>query len=287
MFIFWVYPAAVYAEKSDSLFTRYEAIYPAFAEIVDSLLSDCPDDCAYLMEMHRNTGSEIMYIDVQRFHPCGKWSFGTSECYGVISDGRSVIYLEGDKDYDLIFVTGDYYPADSIRETLGNYIDDSNFSMFVFDKFRFYTIGTDLKLNPISDVLLSNRDPYHITDVDGHLVYIPKYVSDDGYVKFYCQYYTEDHTEIGAVRHFPDIRIRPQRMKIRKLLSKNKETVNLSAIFFYDPISKYSEIRHCNSDIKPELRTVCEQVVSENRKHLINSIDESQPYVVRVWISEK
>lgn len=142
------------AEKSDSLFMRYEAVYPAFRPIVDSLLDGCPKGCAYIMDLHRNTGSERTQILVQRFEYHNAGLFDTTDCYGVISDENNFIYLYCDKEYDLLSPTGEYIAAASC----------------------------------------------------GCPVYTPEYVSDNGAIKFACQYFMKNGNEVHAVKHQKELK---------------------------------------------------------------------------------
>ena len=142
--LMFLFSTASGAEKSDSPFMRYEAIYPAFKAIVDSLLHRCPDNCAYIMDLYRDAGSEQTQISVQRFETNREVPFSTASCYGVICYENSFIYIEGDKEYDLLADTGEYITADLIRKSDYEWIDDSNPSLFIFDKLHLYTIGDDL-----------------------------------------------------------------------------------------------------------------------------------------------
>lgn len=276
------------AEKSDSLFMRYEAVYPAFRPIVDSLLNGCPEDCAYIMDLHRNTGSERTQILVQRFEYNNAGLFDTTDCYGVISDEYNFIYLYGDKECDLLLPTGECIAAASCdKSNLEDfYLDDSNMSMYIFDKLRLYMVCNDLRLRPISEIRLSNKYPYHIVDIYGCPVYTPEYVSNNGTIKFACQYFMKNGDDVHAVRHFPDILVKRGSVKLRKYVAKNypREYLSLSVVFFYDPVTGYFEVRHCNNYCDPMLKLMLEDVIKKNCKMIVRKIDKKEPCVVRIFI---
>ena len=87
-----------------------------------------------------------------------------------------------------------------------------------------------------------NKYPYHIVDIYGCPVYTPEYVSDNGTIKFDCQYFMKNGNDVHAVRHFPDILVKRGSVKLRKYVAKNypREYLNLSIVFFYDPVTGYS-----------------------------------------------
>ncbi len=80
-------------------------------------------------------------------------------------------------------------------------LEDSNMSMYIFDKLRLYMVSNDLRLKPISEIRLSNKYPYHIVDIYGCPVYTPEYVSDNGTIKFDCQYFMKNGDDVHAVKH--------------------------------------------------------------------------------------